>query len=289
MMEPNNNSGASNHEPSNPARDKPAIDAGVGGAATPSEAAMPSTLDANPEPSCRLVLELLPEAVGGDLDAGTELAIARHVSSCHACGREWASLRRAHRALTSLSEGDQTVEEGSRMDDAFFAELHQDIIGEVKYRQQQDKDRRLFENACPLPEAPQPERGSVLSIRGIRTRLQGSLLHVASLAAAVLLGILIGKQFETNDEVPGTNGTGNPVIRVSGGAEGGPLRQAGDANRPSVRRIDGRVTDEEFRAWLDRWMDDLYLPQPVTPDPVILEPPAIGTKKGAPVKKGEDF
>ena len=60
---------------------------------------------------------------------------------------------------------------------------------------------------------------------------------------------------------------------------------------PAAQRLAAgeRVTDEEFRAWLDRWMDDLYLPQPVTPDPVILEPPANGAKKGAPVKKGEDF
>ena len=274
-----------------PAPDEPALGSTAEGTARPSSSGAPLAR------SCRLVLELLPEAVGGDLDAGTELAIARHVSGCHSCGREWASLRRAHRALTSLSQRDAGIGEGgegSPLDDAFFAELHQDIIGEVRYRDQVEKDQQLFASARPVPDSPQPLSGAVRSIRGIRSHVRASLLHVASLAAAVVLGILIGKQFDgglVNGGlgVPEANHAGESAIRVESEVDGGRIRHAGDANLPRVKRLDMPETDADFRAWLDRWLEDLYLPQPVTPGPVILTPPTDGSGKGASTKKGEDF
>lgn len=271
----------------NPTPELPSKAVGGEGAATPS------ALDRDPATSCRLVLELLPEAVGGDLDADTDLAIARHVSGCHSCGREWASLRRAHRALTSLREGNEGQDGASGLDDAFFAELHQDILGEVRYRQQLDTDQRLFANAQqaprPLPEAPQSGLGVPLALSGFRKRMRGTLLHVASLAAAILLGILIGKQFEAPVANPESNSSGSTPIKVRDGSLGGPMRGAGDVTVPRVKRIDQPATDEEFRAWLDRQMKDLYLPQPVSPAPLILEPSTGDSKRGAVDKKGQDF
>ncbi len=252
----------------------------------------PSSLDTSREASCRLVLELLPEAVGGDLDEGTELAIARHVSGCHSCGREWASLRRAHRALTSLSESGW--EGGSRMDDAFFAELHQDIVGEVRHREQLEKDQRVFQKARSLPESPQPDRVALSSVSGAWSRFRAPVLHVASLAAAVLLGILIGKQFE-GESAP-EDLTDNAVIKVRSDSERGLMRDASDSRSPRIHRVDGQVTDEKLRTWLDRLMKNLNLPQPVVPNAAMpelpMEPSELEKREGEKhrsSKKGEDF
>ena len=250
--------------------------------------------------SCSLVRELLPEAVGGDLDKATELAIARHVSSCHGCGREWASLRRAHRALTSLSDRNLVDGEGCEVDDAFFAELHQDILGEVLHRDQIAKDQRVFEKSRPVAGIS-GIAGSGMArsgIVGLWERIPGSLKHVASLAAAVLLGVLIGKQFDAagtpHPDRPDGNGAGSHgAIMVRGDRLGGGdrpdggMRGAGQATPgPRVKRIDERDMDREFRAWLDRFFKDSYLPQPVVPDSDISVLPVTDDGSEREARKG---
>lgn len=52
--------------------------------------------------SCQGVTERLPWFVGGDLDAGQQREVRRHLQACPSCRQQASSLLQAHRALLSV-------------------------------------------------------------------------------------------------------------------------------------------------------------------------------------------
>ncbi|MFQ5506108.1 MAG: hypothetical protein ACE5F1_15125 [Planctomycetota bacterium] len=145
----------------------------TGGPADPRELISGSAPDDMPEPSCSLVIELLPEAVGGDLDVETGGIVSRHLSGCHSCLREWIVFRKAHEEMQSLRAN---VEE--LIDDEFFDGLHKDILGSLRFSAQELADaRKLRVRGAGLPGRGRPGR---------------SLVRVAAFAATLLFGMLVG-------------------------------------------------------------------------------------------------
>lgn len=133
--------------------------------------------------SCTLVLEILPEAVGGDLDEETLAIVARHIADCHACAKEWVSLRKAYQSLQVLRE---TASQMPGLDDAFFAELHVDIIGEIRHQALKVHDARRIQAMRQL--------GATVPVVAPRSswRVAAILPKLVAFAATLLLGIFLG-------------------------------------------------------------------------------------------------
>lgn len=126
------------------------------------------------EPSCNLILELLPEAIAGDLDNESELIVSRHVSQCLRCGREWKAFFEAHEALGTI-KGTEV-----EPDVSFFAGLRADILGQIQHQAQELADARALEVAR--------QRG----LLPIEPRSRHRSVSLAALAATLLFGILLG-------------------------------------------------------------------------------------------------
>lgn len=131
-----------------------------------------------PSVPCSLVHDLLPAAVGGDLEPETEAALLRHVKECLQCAREWHGLADSHYALLSLADGGAA---DLGLDDAFFADLHDGIVGEVKRQSRLARD------------------GARLRAQALRRRRRAGLLPMialaGTLAATLALGVFVGRGF----------------------------------------------------------------------------------------------
>ncbi len=120
---------------------------------------------------CSLVHDLLPAAVGGELESETEVVLERHLGECLFCRRELMALTDAQAALRTLREPECNV------DDRFFADLHRDIVGEVRRRTRVEADVRHLAKAR----------------KGRRTLSRWSVVPVVgALAATLLVGFLLG-------------------------------------------------------------------------------------------------
>jgi hypothetical protein len=129
---------------------------------------------------CGLIHDLLPAAVGGELEPDTEAVLERHVKQCLKCAREWQALRESRQALRTLAAG---AEADPGFDDAFFADLHAGIVGEL------ERQSRLVHDAERLRagQRRRPRRAAGWSW----------LSMVGALAATLLVGFLVGKLMDT--------------------------------------------------------------------------------------------
>ncbi|MEZ5988050.1 MAG: zf-HC2 domain-containing protein [Planctomycetota bacterium] len=213
------------------------------------------------EPSCRLVLELLPESLAGDLDETTTAVVDRHLTGCHACTREAQGLRAAREALLTLRGAEAEVEDG------FFADLHRDILGEVRHRSRAGADRQAL--ARGLEEV----RG-----RGALLRFTGPVLQVASLAAALLVGLLIGRN--------GTPAEAGPGERLAGTeAPDDGMRPVGNQDGAEVRRLPRYDFEREQRLRVEELLRTMLMPRPVVPG----EDADADAGLEAPETRGRDF
>lgn len=125
---------------------------------------------------CSLVHDLLPAAIGGELEPETETVLERHVGQCLGCAREWRALQDSQLALRTVAEG---TDDHPDFDDGFFADLHAGIVGEVR------RQSTLLSDTEHLRQ----------QVRGRRRRAaSASWLPIAgTLAATLLVGFLVGK------------------------------------------------------------------------------------------------
>lgn len=213
------------------------------------------------EPSCRLVLELLPESLAGDLDPTTTGVVDAHLGACVACAREARGLRAAREALMALRAEDGLV------DESFFDDLHRDILGEVEHRTRSGVEHEV------LARGVDTVRG-----RGVLLRFVQPLLQVASIAAALLVGLWIGRQQagpapESNRTVAGGEVPGDGVQPVS------------SSDATDVRRLPRYDFDREQRLRVEELLRSLTMPRIVVPD----DEPETDAGLEAPETRGRDF
>jgi len=175
-----------------------------------SDPASPSPMSEFNEPSCNLILELLPEAIAGDLDNESELIVSRHVSQCHRCGREWKAFFEAHEALGTIKGTD------AEPDASFFEGLRADILGQIQHQAQEVSDARALESAR--------RRGLLPFEPAARRRHLSVAAFAATLLFGMFLGTFLGPSGETarptrGSEVAGGKREAGRVHRVGIGSE----------------------------------------------------------------------
>jgi hypothetical protein len=131
--------------------------------------------------SCKLVQDLMPDALGGDLDSNSVSSLRVHVDSCHECAREWQSWVRIQNELKSLGESVDLPQ-------GFFEDLREGVLSQIRSQSEGvAQERQLQEihgKTIPLSFfAPQ--------------RIKPVLLRGSLLAATLLIGFFLGRDFRS--------------------------------------------------------------------------------------------
>ncbi len=187
--------------------------------------------------SCNLVQDLMPDALGGDLDTNSVSSLRLHVESCHDCAREWQTWVRIQDELKSLGEEQE-------LPDAFFEDLREGVLGQIRSQSegvaQERQLQEIHERAIPISFfAPQ--------------RIRPILLRGSLLAATLLIGFFLGRDFASQ----GTGGDGirkaQPVSMQPKGfspSEIDSIKSAGGLDPVSAERLKELAQDPQFAARL---------------------------------------
>ncbi|GEM_PF-2592705 len=188
--------------------------------------------------SCKLVQDLMPDALGGDLDSSSVSSLRLHVETCHECAREWQSWARIQAELKALGEAPE-------LPDAFFDGLREEVLGQISSLHQgvvQERElQEIHGKAIPV---------SFFSPQRIRPiLLRGSLL-----AATLLIGFFLGRDFQSQGiENPGV-GQAQPVsVHQANGfspSEIKSLESASGLDPVSAKRLKELAQDPQFGARL---------------------------------------
>ncbi len=144
--------------------------------------------------SCRLVRELLPEALGGELHEEAMKLLEDHARHCHACGAERVRLKEAREALALLKEGGA----GSpSLPEDFFRSMRAEVLEEIDWRRKKrEEDARI--------------RDLHLTRKGGFRVLGAGLPGIGLLAATLLLGLFLGRGLG-RPEAPKDSPAGGPA------------------------------------------------------------------------------
>lgn len=189
--------------------------------------------------SCKLVQDLMPDALGGDLDPNSVASLRLHVEGCHECAREWRSWERIQGELKTLAE---SVE----LPDAFFEDLREGVLSQIRAQDEGvAQERQLQEihgKALPLSLfAPQ--------------RLKPLLLRGSLLAATLLIGFFLGRDFgaspggSSGDEGDGFRTTRAVSVQQPTGlspSELKSIKNAGGLDPVSAERLKELAQDPQF-------------------------------------------
>lgn len=148
----------------------------------------PRVLIGNEKPRdvpCHVVRALLPAAVGEDIDDATADVVRRHTRECLGCRRELTRFDEAHDALSSIAEGNVAA---PRLDDSFFASLHDGIVGELRRDTQIHSDTQQLQ----IQQVAQRRRAGAVSWLPV----------AAALVATLVGGFLIGRSLDEPQRFP---------------------------------------------------------------------------------------
>ena len=167
---------------------------------------------------CGLVEDLLPAAIGGDLEPETEEVLSRHLSECVRCRREWNGYADAEAALQTLRQEEAGIGE-AEFDDGFYEDLHSSIVGEIQRRSQLSSD---VEHLRQRSRRAKASRWSWLPM-------------AATLAATLLAGFFVREAFDRPE----------PEARVVP-----QVRSVGDSRSPVDRPLHQLMASREFLPYL---------------------------------------
>ncbi len=187
--------------------------------------------------SCSLVQDLMPDALGGDLDTNSVSSLRLHVETCHDCAREWQSWVRIQEELKSLGAEQE-------LPDAFFEDLREGVLGQI---------RSLNEGAVQERQLQEIHEKAIPSSFFAPQRLRPILLRGSLLAATLLVGFFLGRDFGSQGSGGDTPRNAQPVSMQAKGfspSEIKSIKNVGGLDPVSAERLKELAQDPQFAARL---------------------------------------